>query len=221
MRILCVVAHPDDEVLGCGATIAKHVEAGDQVLVFVLGDGVSSRLGYTKADMLRRRLQAHKAADKLGVELNMLDWSDQRIDARPFLDLVRDVEKAIDKFKPDVIYTHNPHDLNLDHELVARAVVTACRPGKTTAKRILAFEIPSSTECLPPACGRPFEPNVFVEVETRHMERKLTALMCYQDEVRPFPNGRSGVAVKALAQWRGVCAGVMEAESFMLIREVS
>lgn len=220
MRVLVVSAHPDDETLGCGATIAKHVEAGDAVSVLALSDGVSSRIGFTRADMINRRDQARAAAWVLGVEISILDWADQRFDARPILELNRDIEKAIKNTNPDIIYTHSPRDLNTDHALTAKAVITAARPGKSAVKRILAFEVPSSTECLPPASGPGFEPNVFGKIERRHLDKKIEALKCYKDELEDFPHGRSPEGLECLASWRGVMSGYSLAEAFMLIREV-
>lgn len=219
MRILVVAAHPDDETLGCGATIARHVEAGDEVRIVVLADGESSREGCTKEKIDRRRAQAAEAAEILGAGLRVLDYADQRLDVVPMAELAAKVAREVQDFDPAVVYTHWPHDLNLDHAAAARATLTACRPGRTSARRILSFEVPSSTECAPVALATPFHADVFVSVEPRHIGHKLRAMCCYADEMRraSIPSER---AAWSYMEARGFAAGVPHAEAFALMREV-
>jgi LmbE family N-acetylglucosaminyl deacetylase len=216
--VLAIAAHPDDEVLGCGATLARHAQFGDEVRILIMADGVSSRSA-DESQKRRRRLSAEAAATELGArDLRVVDFPDNRFDQRPLLDLVRPIEEVIREVRPDIIYTHHGGDLNIDHELVHRAVVTACRPlADSTASLIAAFEVLSSTEWASPSHSRVFLPRLFVDVSCS-MERKLAALRCYQEELRSFPHPRSCEAVKALAAYRGAAAGFEAAEAFDIVR---
>lgn len=216
MNVLCVAAHPDDETLGCGGTLARHAIERDSVHVLFLATGVTARqrpLG-TIPDLRRRALAA---ADALGVNPpTFLDGPDNRLDSVDRLDLVRRVENIVRAVEPAVVYTHHSGDRNVDHRATHDAVLTACRPlPGSGVHRLLAFEVPSSTEW-----GRGFEPNAFIDVHGEPVHRKLEALKCYGAEVPEFPHPRSWMAVLALAEWRGASCGRREAEAFMLVREV-
>lgn len=208
MRVLAVAAHPDDEVLGCGATLAKHALDGDEVHVLILGKG---RPG-AESD-----LAGYKAAEVLGVRVSFYDLPDNQFDFLPMLDIVRLVEGSVSVVRPEVVYTHSLADLNVDHRCTHEAVLTACRPQDfCSVQRILAFEVPSSTEW---GMGQ-FIPAVFVDVDGEPYKRKCQALQCYAAEMRDSPHPRSFLAVAALATWRGSTAGVRVAEAFELVREV-
>lgn len=140
---------------------------------------------------------------------------DQRFDTIPFLDIVQYIEGIVKEVEPDIIYTHFEGDLNLDHQIIARAVKTACRPlPQSTVREIYSFEIPSSTEW-----GYGFNPNVFVDISDT-FEEKLKALKPYKDEMRDYPHPRSVTAMGILAMYRGASCGVELAEAFCLIREI-
>lgn len=216
--ILAVVAHPDDEVLGCGGALARHASRGDDVRILILADGVSAR-GSDPAKIQRRRKAAEAATKELGArELMWRDLPDNMLDKKPLLEIVQTVEAVIGEVNPDVVYTHHAGDLNIDHRLVHQAVVTACRPLPASQTRLVAaFEILSSTEWASPSAATAFSPQLFVDV-TGTMERKLAALRCYEEEMRPFPHPRSEQAVRALAMYRGVMAGFDLAEAFEIVR---
>lgn len=200
MNVLCVVAHPDDEVLGCGGTLAKHVAAGDDVGVLILG-------------RQELALEAARMADVLGLtRLTCEPFPDQAFETVHFTDLVTSIERA-DSL--DVVYTHNPDDLNLDHALTARAVLTAFRPT-TFHGTILAFETISSTEF-----GQPFQPNWYEVLTAAHVEKKVSALHCYPTEVRlpPHPRNEDGIRNRAMLRGYEVCAGY--AEAFRLLRRIN
>lgn len=222
--VLVVAAHPDDEVLGCGATIAK-LSRQQPVRIAILGEGISSRYN-RRQDADRRALdrlqeQARAAAKTLkaaSVEFGGLP--DNRFDEVAFLDIVKQVERWIAAHKPRVIYTHHPGDLNIDHGLTFRAVLTATRPqAGCPVEEVYAFEIASSTEWAFQRIEPPFRPNVFVDVSST-LELKLKALRAYAGEMRPFPHPRSREALEAIARRWGSAAGIGAAEAFELIRSV-
>ena len=217
MNILVLVAHPDDECLGCGATIAKLAkEHAVQIVIF--GYGGTSRPDEAQyVEELRE--QAEEAARILGAKVSFHDLPDNRFDAVPLLSIVQVVEMEIRHFSPEVIYTHHPGCLNIDHRRLFEAVLTATRPMPgCRVRELYAFEVPSSTEWAF-GLGNGFRPNVFVDV-TDTIETKIAAMQCYAGEVRPAPHPRSPEALRALAAWRGAQAGMKAAEAFELIRKV-
>lgn len=226
MKVLVVAAHPDDEVLGCGATIAAHARRGDEVRVLLLAEGITSRgHGSTRAQaaaLARLHRAAAKANRILGVrKLVMQKFPDNAMDTVPLLEVVRAVESMIAAFPAEVVYTHHAGDLNVDHRIACQAVNTACRPiPGHPVRTLLYFEVPSSTEWQPPAAGLPFTPNWYHEVSAT-LPRKLEALRAYQSEMRPWPHARSLDAVRALARVRGATLGVEAAEAFMLGRHAA
>lgn len=220
MRVLTVAAHPDDETLGAGGTMAWHAARGDTVWACVLADGASSRHSHVQqqADCARQ------ACDVLGVDrLVMVGLPDQRLDTLSLLDVITPIERCIEELQPDVVLTHFMGDVNEDHRLVARATMVATRPVPgTPVRRVCAFEIPSSTDWAPPIPGSIFAPNVFVDI-SETLETKLTAMKAYAgthiSEVRPYPHPRSLEALTAYAQRHGAASGLLAAEPFMLLRE--
>ena len=222
-RVAVVAAHPDDEVLGCGGTIARHAAEGDEVHVLIVAEGATSR-GETRdraasSDALSQlAASAHRANQLLGTaKLELLEFADNRLDGIDLLDVVKAVESFFDKCKPQTVYTHWPSDLNVDHRVVSEAVQTACRPiPKSIQEQILFFEVPSSTEWRLGA-GRAFEPNYFVDISAT-LELKRSALAAYGSEMRPWPHSRSQEAVQSLARWRGASVGMEAAEAFVLGR---
>jgi LmbE family N-acetylglucosaminyl deacetylase len=224
--ILVVVAHPDDEVLGCGGAIVKHAQKGDKVIVAILAEGVTSRKAQRDptgdavalADLAETARQANKL---LGVsQLELGDFPDNRMDSLERLDIIKMIENLVNKYNPEIIYTHFPGDLNVDHQITAKAIVTACRPvpGKTV-RTILFFEVPSNTEWQFAVESARFEPNWFIDI-SETITRKLDALQIYQSEMRDWPHARSLKAVEMLARWRGATIGVNAAEAFMLCRHI-
>ncbi len=223
MNVLVVAAHPDDEVLGCGGTMARLAREGHEVSVAILGEGMTSRFdARAKADPdLLETLHRHsrRAMALLGArEPFLYGLPDNRFDTVPLLEVVKIVEELVAKTGPDVIYTHHGGDLNIDHAVVHRAVLTATRPiGEAAVREVYAFEILSSSEW---AFGQPntrFHPNVFVDISAT-LELKYQAMEVYESEIRQFPHPRSIAAIRALAQRRGSTAGWTAAEAFRLLR---
>lgn len=219
-RVLVVAAHPDDEVLGCGATIAKHANNGHEVYIVFMADGVSSRQNISaEGELKNRNKQAVMASEILGLNPpSFLDLPDNKMDTVAFLDVVQKLEKIIDEIKPSIIYTHHPGDLNIDHKITFQAVMTVCRPQPDYyVREIYSFEILSSTEWAPPSVNTAFIPNYFVDISNT-IGSKISALKMYEDELRKFPHSRSIEAVRALTRYRGVSVGMSDAEAFTVQR---
>lgn len=220
--VLVIAAHPDDEALGCGATIARHAAAGETVHILFVADGETARPGTGDEDVSRREASACEAARILGAgKPEFLRFPDNRLDGQILLDIVAAIEKVVEQHGPRIIYTHHGGDMNVDHRVVHQAVLTACRPlPGSSMDAIYAFEIPSSTEWGGSAFGPPFVPVHFVDV-AGHVAKKRNALAAYSGEMRAFPHPRSAEAIDALEKVRGAAAGVRAAEAFMLVRSVS
>jgi LmbE family N-acetylglucosaminyl deacetylase len=220
--IAVIAAHPDDEVLGCGGTIARHAAMGDRVHILILAEGATSRDPLRRAEQRREDLSALKtaaraAAEVLGaVTLEFGGFADNRMDGVELLDVVKVVEAFLVRHRPRIIYTHHGGDLNVDHQVTQRAVSTALRPLPGAAfSTLLYFEVPSSTEWGNVPCAQPFVPQWFEDVSC-FLARKQEALRAYQGEMRVFPHPRSYEGVEALARMRGSTAGFAAAEAFML-----
>ena len=225
MNVLIVAAHPDDEVLGCGGTILGLGRAGHRVSLVILGEGLTARgaarEGAAPAALADLRACSTEAARVLGAhEVTHHGLPDNRFDTLPLLEIVKLVEAEIARVRPRAVYTHHGGDLNVDHAVVHRAVLTATRPVPGQGVRELyAFETPSSTEWAFTAAPAPFRPNVFVDIG-RDLEGKLGALACYPSEVREFPHPRSAEGLRAIARRWGTVAGCAAAEAFELVRHL-
>lgn len=217
--ILVVGAHPDDEILGAGATLARHVDAGREVHAVICSEGASSRY----ADGMKRELTdaSNRSAEVIGfVSMEHLGMPDQRLDTMPLIDVTQQLEQILRNLKPAVVYTHAAVDVNADHGVVARALWTACRPfAAPFVKRFLAFETPSSTEWAWPTMEAVFHPQVFSDVEAT-LERKVAAMDCYESELRGYPHPRSARALRERAAYWGSVGGVRAAEAFVLLRSL-
>ena len=223
--VLVVAAHPDDEILGVGGTVARHAAAGDAVYALILGEGQTSR-GTRREDtdsavvdsLHRNTLESAEVAGFR--EVFFADFPDNRFDGVDLLDIVKAVEKTVKELRPQIIYTHYSGDLNIDHQYTARAVLTATRPiGEYCVEEIYAFETLSSTEWAFDYSAQPaFGPNVFVDI-TDYYDKKEQAMQCYVSELCAFPHPRSLTGMDVLSRTRGMAAGMARAEAFMLIRK--
>jgi|SRR5262249_10894723 len=217
-NVLVVAAHPDDEALGCGGTMARHAKNGDRVRLIFVADGVNSR-GTNEDEIKRRRQAAERAASITGATiLKFLPFPDQRLDTIPFLEIVQAIEKSTADEKPEIVYTHSIGDLNLDHRLVCSATLTAFRPTPgQSVKAIYNFEVPSSSEWHFGVAS--FVPNRFVDI-TGFLPQKIAALEAYHEEMREFPHVRSIKSLRMLAGLRGSAVGIEAAEAFVVAREI-
>lgn len=219
---LVVVAHPDDEVLGCGGTVARLAAEGKPVHVLLLGGVTTSRYKRAeKGDQVNKDAcssEADRAAAALGAaSLRRFDFKDNRFDGVPLLDLIKAVEEVKAQVRPDLVLTHDCSDLNVDHRLTHQAVLTAFRPDSGRAA-ILTCETLSSTEWQDQAMAA-FAPNLYVAIDG-FVEKKIEAMRCYASELRAFPHPRSPEGIRCLAQKRGMEVCVPFAEAFRLVRAI-
>ena len=226
-RIMVVVAHPDDEILGVGGTINLLVKLGASVKVLILGEGLTGRSQIRDLKQYSQKLKTHKkdilAAKKcLGYqELSTYDLPDNRFDTVPLLDIIKIIEKEKEKFKPEVIFTHHMGDVNIDHQKTFDAVLTAVRPIKDeSVKTLVSFETLSGTEWISSSDPRKFSPNFFVSLHNDELEQKVAAMSCYRFEKRSFPHPRSQESLRNRAKMWGITVGKEYVESFQIIRTI-
>lgn len=217
-RVLVIAAHMDDEVLGMGGTIARHVAAGDDVTVCITCKRAYNHRFEPKV-VLEEKEAAIRAAKVLGYEdVRFLDLRDELLDER-LLDVIAPLEECVSEVLPSVVYTHHRGDSNQDHRAVFQASLIACRAiSRHKVSRVLAYEVPSSTDIAPPFPEYVFQPNVYVNIGGC-LDRKIEAMRMYTRELREFPHPRSAKGIEVLAQKRGMEIGFPAAEAFMLIRD--
>jgi len=220
-KILVVAAHPDDEILGCGGTVARMVREGCEAYTLLLGEGKVAR--YEKLDKATRlkevgtlRKEAKKANDIIGVKkVYFLDFPDNNFDSVPLIDIIKSIEKIKNEVRPDIIFTNFGNDLNIDHKITFQAVITATRPvAGESVKEIYSFEVLSSTEWSYPV---KFSPDTFFDI-SRTVDVKLKAIQSYKSELRQYPHPRSAEGVEVLAKNWGMKTGSHHAEAFKAVR---
>ena len=211
MNILVISAHPDDEVLGMGATI-KKLSKTNKICLCVVSEGTSSQ--YSDKKMIKVRRDACKKSSKiLGIsDILFLDYPDMRLDTIPHLEINKELEKIIKKFKPRIVYSPPSHDLNKDHRKVFESSLVVTRPFSSSVKKLLCYEMPGPTRT-------PFQANVYENV-VRFFSYKINAFKMYKSEIRKFPHPRSIEAIENLAIQRGVESSLRRAEAFQLIRSI-
>jgi LmbE family N-acetylglucosaminyl deacetylase len=220
MKVLVIASHPDDEVLGCGGTMAKLAKEGHEIELLILGEGLTSRPGSATNSLASLHSDALKSAQVLGVrDVHFENLPDNRFDGLELLDIVKKIEGHMHRFKPEWVFTQHGGDLNLDHSITFRATLTAARPlPHSSLRAIYAYEVPSSTEWAFQKIAPPFEPNLFFDISPT-LSKKLEAMGCYSSEMRPFPHPRSEEALTAVARRWGSVVGTAAAEAFQVIWE--
>ena len=223
MNILIIVAHPDDEVLGCGGTIAK-LSSNSDIYTLILGEGITSRDisdEEKKEELKELKGQSDESNKILDVKRVFFEhFPDNKFDTIPLLDIIKSIEKIIQEIKPEEIFTHHYGDLNIDHQITHKAVLTAVRPvGGYTVKKILLFEVLSSTEWNYQNQTSIFTPNTYIDI-SETLNKKLEAMKVYKSEIHDYPHPRSLEGIKILAKKRGLEVGLKFAEAFCLIRKI-
>ncbi|MBQ7523743.1 MAG: PIG-L family deacetylase [Oscillospiraceae bacterium] len=221
MQYLVVVAHPDDEVLGAGATIQKLASEGHAVAVAFMDGNAAARKNLSQT----LKEDEQKALSLLGVsKVYSASFPNIKMNTVPHLELVQFIERCIEDCGAEAIITHHPTDTNNDHVMTAQAVQAACRlfqrrEGLPSLRRVLFMEVPSSTEWSLDASSNRFMPNLFVEIGEERLTQKIKALEAYQGVIRPYPHPRSVEALRGLAAYRGAQAGCNYAEAFEIVFE--
>ncbi|WP_055668133.1 PIG-L deacetylase family protein [Desnuesiella massiliensis] len=219
MKVLVISVHPDDETLGCGGTILKHNELGDELYWLIITKADAS-LGFSDEFLLKRREQIKKVCKRYGFkkmhELSLLTTKLHTID---FSDLIQAISKVINEVKPEIIYMNNRSDIHTDHQVAAKAIMSCTKSFRYPfIKKILMYECISETEIAPALPENLFIPNVYSDI-TEFIDKKMEIMKMYESEVQEPPLPRSLDNIRALARYRGSSCGVDYAEAFMLLRE--
>ncbi len=225
MNVLVIAAHPDDEVLGCGGTIARLADEGHFVNIVILGEGVTSRYDsrdFAANDKLNHLLSCSAtAATILGAtDTTNYGLPDNRFDSIDLLEVVKTIERLVDYHRPQMVFTQHGGDLNIDHSIVFRATLTALRPMQgSTVSSLYCYEVFSSTEWsfqqFPPV----FKPDLFMDI-SQTIDQKIEAMQAYEGEIRDFPHPRSEKNLRAIATRWGSVVGLKAAEAFETIWEI-
>ncbi len=212
--VLVIAAHPDDELLGCGGTVALHTRAGHSVTFVIVCEGESLRYGERGVN---QKEHIRRASERLGVQdVRLLGFPDQRLDTYSLVEIVTPLEQIIQEVKPQIIYCQYGGDINQDHQILFKALLIATRPTDDSIVSLRAFDTASSTEWGFPGS---FMPDTYVDI-SETLETKLEAMACYVSEVRPYPHPRSIDALRNRAQAWGNRVCMEAAEVFLTIRSV-
>lgn len=223
-RVLVIAAHPDDEVLGVGGTIAKLTAQGVESNLLIVTDGSSAQ--YRDSDHLQEIIDAKKqetrqCADTLGIkDIFYGELPDMKLDTTPHIRINQVIENVIDKVQPDTVFTHFWGDVNCDHQNVYKSTLVAVRPVMgQVVKELYCYRVPSSTEWTPNKADTMFMPNYFVDIE-QYAEQKYKAFACYSTELRDYPHPRSVQYLRETDKATGLRVGLLAAEEFVLLRKV-
>ncbi|MGI8584326.1 MAG: PIG-L deacetylase family protein [Chitinophagaceae bacterium] len=227
-KIMLIVAHPDDELLGLGASMNRLINEFEvKVHVVILGEGITSRSDARDTSLWEKELAIHRnniknAQAAIGYHsVSIHDFADNRFDTVALLDIIKVVEKEKAAFEPEIIFTHHGGDLNVDHQRTFEAVMTACRPMEhEKVETIITFETPSGTEWRASSDPRHFVPNFFISVNKKNINAKIQGMESYEFEKRPYPHPRSPEGLKIQAQRWGISIGCDFAEAFCLVRSI-
>lgn len=220
MNVLVLGAHPDDETYGMGGTIAKHSFNGDTVNVLIITDGSSSQYENAEEMIQRKKSEAKKAMEVLGVEkIEFNSLPDMKLDTIPHVDINRIIEKKVHDYNPDIVYTHFWGDLNKDHRIIFESTIVATRPSlNNKIIKVYTYETPSCTEWQSPKNSDWFIPNIYSDI-TDFIETKIKAIRCYKSELREYPHPRSLESVRVYCKRNGIIMGKDAVERFVLVRD--
>lgn len=219
-KVLIISPHPDDETLGCGGTLLKHKSLSDQVYWLIVTN-VSAAGGFSHGAIAKRQTEIAAVAKEYRFdEVMKLDFPTARLDMLPMADIIRAVSAIIRKIAPGILYLPCRNDIHSDHRITFEAVMSAAKTFRCPSiKKVMAYETISETEFSPPLHDTLFVPNSFSDI-TEFLERKISIMKMYEDELHEHPFPRSVDNIKALATFRGATAGVKYAEAFMTLKEV-
>lgn len=217
MDVLVIAAHPDDEVLGVGGTMIKHVSSGDNVYVYIVTDGSSTQYEGNSKILEKKKEEAKKANFKLGVkEIIFGNLPDMKLDTIPHVQINKEISKVIEKIKPQIVYTHHYGDLNKDHQEVYKSTLVACRPYNSSVKELYLYEILSSSEWG--EMSSQIKPMLFQKLTKDELELKIEAMKEYESELRDYPHPRSLEGIINLSKFRGQMISKEYAEAFEIVR---
>ena len=224
-KILFVCAHPDDELLGCGGTIAKLKKNNFLIKIIFLAEGITAR--YNKSEFKTKKvlneidernnncLIANKVLGISKKDIIFFNYTCCRLDQEPLIEITKVIESELNYFKPSIVFTHNKDDINIDHRICFDATIAACRPVKNkSVERIYTFETPSSTDWY---TLNTFKPQIFIDISD-FLDLKIQAIKKYKKEIKENPHSRSIEKIKSLASYRGSYIGTAYSEAFQLIR---
>lgn len=225
-KILVIAAHPDDEILGVGGTMARYVAQGDEVAVMIVTDGSTSQYRQNEnidAILAEKKNETEVACTIVGVKKIFYgELPDMKLDVISHIDINEKIEKVLEEFKPEIVFTHFWGDVNKDHKMVYESTLVACRPVMNQiVKKIYAYSVPSSTEWNFGNVSNTFSPNTFIDIDGEYSEKKYLAMNAYKKELRPYPHPRSIEFLKKSDMVEGNKVGLKCAESFILLREVN
>jgi LmbE family N-acetylglucosaminyl deacetylase len=218
MKVLVIATHPDDEILGCGGTLARHVASGDDVQAVVVTRGAEDI--YAPETVARGRAELARAHTVVGInKCHYLDFPAPKLDNVPNYKIAESIKKVFTDFNPAVVYLPHRGDIHIDHRAVYQATLVAARPHRDTSiKKLLCYETLSETDWAPPSADDAFVPTVYVDI-TPYVDIKMQAMECYKSQLKEPPHSRTIDALRALAKLRGSTVGFEWAETFMLVRE--
>lgn len=218
-KVLVIAPHPDDEILGCGGTMIKHIKAGDEVFVCIATKGCLPL--FSPESVGKVRSEAKKCHNLIGVKKTFfLDFPAAMMEKVERYEMNGKVLDVIREVQPDIVFIPHWGDMQKDHQMVSEACMVALRPKyEPKVKAIYSYETMSETAWNAPNVQNEFIPNVFVDI-TETLEKKKDALKVFETQVSPFPDARSLESIEALAKYRGALMHVKAAEAFMLIREI-
>lgn len=222
MKVLAIAVHPDDETLGCGGSLLKHIESGDTVHWLIATQATEPQ--WSVEEIERKAKEVEQVSASYGIKsYYKLGFSAVRLDTIPQAEIIDGIRQVISQIKPEIVYLVHGGDVHTDHQIIFTATMAVLKPfymASLGVKQVFSYETLSSTEGAPITDSRDFVPNVFSDI-TPFIDRKVQIMDLYQTEVHPDPLPRGPSAIRALARYRGATVGVESAEAFMLIRQLS
>lgn len=219
-NVVVVSPHPDDETLGCGGTLLKHIDKNDEIYWIIMTEA-SKGFGYSQKFIKKRNIQIKKVAESYKMkEVYELGFPAADLDNVPLKKMISKISEILNKINPEILYLPNRNDIHSDHKVTFDAVISCTKSFRyPSIKKVLIYETLSETEFAPPLIGGIFQPNCFSDI-SYYISKKIEIINIYESEIGKHPFPRSEKNMKALATFRGATAGVDYAEAFMIIKEI-